>query len=80
MNGVKFVLENPDVTPEQTHQNWFLVKAEEGWVYGEVKDAEKKTHPCMVPYAALPESQKAKDDLFRMAVLLAYEVLKKESA
>jgi hypothetical protein len=33
-------------------------------VYGEVKDAVAKTHPCMVPYDDLPEFQRKKDALF----------------
>jgi hypothetical protein len=37
-------------------------------VYGEVKDAEKKTHPCIVPYKDLPPEQQAKDHLFKAVV------------
>jgi hypothetical protein len=64
INGVKFKLSNLAATPEDQHQSWLDQKAKDGWVYGEVKDAEKKTHPCIIPYAELPESQKAKDYLF----------------
>jgi hypothetical protein len=39
-------------------------KKKDGWVYGEVKDAEAKTHPCIVPFEELPEFQKKKDALF----------------
>ena len=39
-------------------------KINDGWVYGEVKDAEKKTHPCIVPFEELPEFQQKKDALF----------------
>jgi hypothetical protein len=39
-------------------------KLEEGWKYGEIKDVEKKEHPCMVPYEELDLNQKAKDSLF----------------
>jgi hypothetical protein len=39
-----------------------------GWVYGTAKDAEKKTHPCMVPYDKLPLAQRRKDALFQAAV------------
>lgn len=51
-----------------SHDNWMNLKQVEGWVYGEVKDPEKKTHPCMVPYAELPEAQRKKDEV----VLQAY--------
>lgn len=68
INGVMYKLENPNSTPAQQHQNWLDVKERDGWVYGEVKDTEKKTHPCFVPYEQLPESQKIKDEIFQMAV------------
>lgn len=62
-NGVKFSLENV-VTPEQSHENWRNVKLQEGWTYGPVKDVNRKEHPCMVPYEALPTEQRTKDTLF----------------
>lgn len=66
--GVNMHLANPDATPEDSHASWLAVKLADGWVYGPVKDAEKKEHPCCVPYAELPESQKAKDYIFRGVV------------
>jgi hypothetical protein len=69
INGVEFVLQNPWAPPSSNHENWLKVKQSEGWVYGNEKDASKKTHPCMVPYEELPHFQKAKDALFRNVVL-----------
>lgn len=66
--GAKMHLENPDATPEQSHESWLANKLANGWVYGEAKDLEAKTHPCCVPYAELPAEQKAKDYIFRAAV------------
>lgn len=43
-------------------------KEEDGWVYGPEKDAEKKVHPCMVPYDQLPKEQRMKDVLFGAVV------------
>jgi len=63
-NGVMFRLANPLSSPQDMHANWVKDKVKAGWVYGEVKDAEKLTHPCIVPYAKLPESQRIKDNLF----------------
>lgn len=51
-------------TPEQSHESWLAVKEADGWVYGEVKDPEAKTHPCFVPYNELPAEQRVKDHLF----------------
>jgi hypothetical protein len=56
------------VSPEQSHQLWWDHKIKEGWVYGEVKDPEKKTHPCMVPYEDLPPFQRTKDHLFKAVI------------
>lgn len=62
--GVKFHFDNPDATPSASHENWLAEKERDGWKYGPVKDAEKKEHPCFVPYDQLPAEQRAKDYLF----------------
>lgn len=67
MNGVDFHMRN-DVTPEQSHENWMKEKIETGWVYGEIKDPDNKTHPCMIPYNELPVEQRTKDYLFKAVV------------
>jgi hypothetical protein len=64
LNGVQFYIDNPDVRPDQSHNSWLAEKEADGWVFGPVKDAEKKQHPCLVPYNELPADQKAKDYLF----------------
>lgn len=67
-NGVRFHLENPDALPSRGHEQWLLEKQQTGWVYGPIKDTNKKTHPCMVPYEELPPAQKVKDTLFSQTV------------
>lgn len=67
-DGVAFHLENPDAGPSASHENWLKQKIREGWEYGEVKDPERKKHPCMVAFDELPVEQKAKDHLFRAVV------------
>jgi hypothetical protein len=62
--GVEFRIENPDAPNSAQHDAWMADKEKDGWVYGPVKDAEAKTHPCMVPYQELSEGDKAKDALF----------------
>lgn len=68
INGVQFHLDNPDAPPSSSHDSWLKQKEEEGWKYGPVKDAEKKEHPCYVPYDELPTEQKSKDFLFKQVV------------
>ena len=67
-DGVLFHVNNPDAGDDASHNNWMAHKAAEGWVYGEIKDPEAKTHPCMVPFSDLPPVQRIKDSLFRAIV------------
>lgn len=64
IKGVAFRIANPDAPESAQHDAWMKDKVESGWIYGEVKDAEKKTHPCIVPFSELPEFQQKKDKLF----------------
>ena len=72
-NGVAGALSGN--TPEQSHEGWLAEKRATGWKYGPVKDPEKKEHPCFVPYAELPEAQRAKDFLFTTTVRTVAEAL-----
>lgn len=53
---------------EASHISWMNQKAEEGWVYGPIKNITLKQHPCMVPFKQLPVEQQAKDFIFRAVV------------
>lgn len=63
-NGVRGILAGDIRHPMDAHVAWMKEKVEQGWVYGETKDAEAKTHPCIVEYDALPQLQRYKDHLF----------------
>jgi len=68
MNGVLFHIVNPDADASASHDNWLAAKLADGWLHGEEKDADKKTHPCIMPFDDLPADQKSKDFLFRGVV------------
>lgn len=68
VNGVKFLIENPEAVPEDSHKNWAKEKLAAGWIYGPVKDEADKRHPRLVPYKRLPKKQRTKDDLFLATV------------
>lgn len=69
IRGVKAHIDSGlTMLPQDSHESWMREKAEAGWVYGEIKNPEAKTHPCMIPYSDLPTEQKAKDFLFREVV------------
>lgn len=65
---VVFRLSNPNVGPDAMHNSWSAEKVADGWVYGDVKDADKKTHPCLVTFDQLPLFQQKKDKLFSAIV------------
>lgn len=71
IKGVEFALANPNAGPDAQHNAWMEAKFADGWTYGPTKDAEAKTHPCLVAYDALPREQRVKDYLFRAAVMNA---------
>ena len=68
IKGVEMHLANPNLGVDASHQAWLDHKRAEGWTYGQIKDVEKKEHPCFVPYADLPQEQKVKDFIFRGVV------------
>ncbi len=55
------VLAVAELLAENTHEVWAKGRADEGWVYGEKLDREKKIHPLLVPYSELPDSEKEYD-------------------
>ena len=76
INGVRFHVEElekgGEPKPEASHENWLKEKLADGWVYGEKKDPDVRTHPCCVSYDQLPETQKVKDYLFVAVVKTAW--------
>ena len=51
-------------TPEELHEDWCQGKRGAGWIYGPVKNELALTHPCLVPYEKLPESDRMKDAVY----------------
>jgi serine phosphatase RsbU (regulator of sigma subunit) len=43
------------------HIRWSWEKRLNGWTFGTVKDGNRKTHPSIIPYEQLSESEKDKD-------------------
>jgi len=66
LEGVTHAIDG--MTPEQMHESWCEFKRADGWIFGDVKDVDSKTHPCLVPYADLPVDQQLKDHLFSAIV------------
>jgi len=46
---------------KNVHEVWAETRIKQGWTYGEQRNDELKTHPCLVPYEELPECEKEYD-------------------
>ncbi len=55
------ILELSEKLAENVHEVWATGRIADGWSYGEVRDDERKLHPCIVPYNELSEIEKEYD-------------------
>ncbi|OWK43755.1 putative ryanodine receptor [Fimbriiglobus ruber] len=46
---------------KNTHDVWAVTRIKQGWSHGSARDDAAKKHPCLVPYADLPEGEKEYD-------------------
>ena len=46
---------------KNVHEVWAETRIKQGWTYGEERNDELKTHPCLIPYENLPEEEKDYD-------------------
>jgi len=46
---------------KNVHEVWVETRIKQGWKYGEQRNDELKTHPCLVPYEDLLEEEKVYD-------------------
>lgn len=66
---------------ENVHENWSAGRIADGWIYGEKRDDDKKTTPCLVPYSELSEIEKDFDrntamQTLKLIVVLGYKIEK----
>lgn len=64
ISGVIALISTPDAEGGFSHDEWMKGKISEGYVWGEVRDHVKKTHPSLVPFNQLPKNEQTKDHLF----------------
>ena len=46
---------------KNVHEVWAQTRISQGWTYGEQRNDELKTHPCLIPYEELPEEEREYD-------------------
>ena len=73
------LLELTDAIAENTHEVWSQNRMAEGWTYGPRRDDAKREHPCLIPYANLPEEEKEYDratamNAIKLIVKLGYQI------
>ena len=70
-----------EMIAENVHENWSIGRIADGWTYGETRDDDKKTTPCLVPYSELSDSEKEYDRVtalqtLKLIVALGYKISK----
>ncbi len=68
-----------EMIAKNVHEVWAAARIAEGWTYGPVRDSVRKITPCLVPYEALPEAEKAYDrntalETLRLISKLGYQI------
>ena len=61
------------------HDVWAAQRIADGWRFGKARDDISKSHPCLVPYDELPETEKTYDrvmveQVIKAAVALGYSI------
>jgi hypothetical protein len=56
---------------ENAHDLWAAQRLSEGWSYGPSRDDARREHPCLVPYADLPDGEKEYDRIAARGTLKA---------
>ena len=46
---------------KNVHEVWAETRISQGWTFGEKRNDDLKTHPCLIPYEELPEEEKEYD-------------------
>jgi ryanodine receptor 2 len=55
------LVELTEVLARHAHDSWARLRMAQGWRYGPERSDARKEHPSLVPYEALPESEKQAD-------------------
>lgn len=66
---------------ENAHDVWAEARKKEGWAYGKERDDSNKLHPDLIPYTALPDSEKEYDRIMafntiKLVKKLGFDIVK----
>src|SRR4051794_3881752 len=60
---------------ENAHDLWAIERLAQGWSYGLGRDDKQRLHPCLVPYASLPDAERTFDRITALGTLKAIVAL-----
>jgi len=58
---LQFTAAEVELLARMEHERWMSALQRDGWCHGPAKDAQSRTHPCLVPFEQLPPEQQDKD-------------------
>ena len=69
---------------ENAHDVWAEARIKDGWSYGNERDDSNKFHPDLIPYTALPDSEKEYDRIMafntiKLVKKLGFDIIKKST-
>lgn len=72
-----------EMIAKNVHEVWAAGRFMDGWKYGEERSDTEKTHPCLVPYEQLSETEKDFDrntsqETLKMIMKLGFKIVKDE--
>ena len=78
------ILELAEKLAKNTHDVWAISRINEGWKYGEKRDDNLKTTPCLIPYSALPDVEKEYDrktsiETLKLIIKYGYKIVKEDN-
>ena len=67
---------------ENAHEVWAEARIKEGWTYGKERDDDHLKHPDLIPYTALPDSEKEYDRILafntiKLVKKLGFDIVKR---
>src|SRR6516225_7102661 len=60
------ISELTELLAENAHDQWADQRFRDGWTFGPKRDDAAKQHPCLVPYAELPDAEKHYDRIMAL--------------
>ena len=76
------LMELREAIAENAHDVWAVARMKDGWTFGPERDDTLKHHPDLIPYSALPDSEKEYDRLMALNTIklvkkLGFDIVKR---